>query len=48
MVLEGNCIQREGARKVTTGVIVFLIELSMSMAMFPFLGHENMVVQRDF
>ena len=41
-------IQKEGARKVTTGVIVFLIEFSMSMVMFPFLRHENMVVQRDF
>jgi hypothetical protein len=37
--------QKEGAKK---GVIVFPYQIPISMAMFPFLRHENMVVRTRF
>ena len=44
MILEGNFIQKEGARKVPKGIIVFLMTF-LALAMIPF-QYEKMVVHK--
>ena len=46
MILEGNFIQKEGARKVPMGIIVFLMTF-LALAMIPF-QYEKMVVHKKF
>ena len=42
MILDGKCIEKEGATKVTTSIIVFLMTFCLSMAVITF-HYERMV-----
>ena len=45
MTLEGNFIQKQDARKVTIGIIMFLVDFFLSMATI-LCQYEKMVVHK--